>query len=107
MMEGSSVEKRISTNGGTRVTRRKLQTPGIAKICKDRKHGGTRACGLGRACVTMQLQKSEREKPHSGKTKSQSPTKTPCNQPAIAILTHTIFCKYACMGSQDDPDAPR
>ena len=28
-------------------------------------------------------------KPHSGKTKSQSPTKTPCNQPAIAILTHT------------------
>ena len=36
-----------------------------------------------------QLQKSEREKPHSGKTKSQSPTKTPCNQPAIAILPHT------------------
>ena len=31
-----------------------------------------------------ELQKSEREKPHSGKTKSQSPTKTPCNQPAIA-----------------------
>ena len=29
------------------------------------------------------------EKPHSGKTKSQSPTKTPCNQPGIAILTHT------------------
>ena len=25
---------------------------------------------------------------HSGKTKSQSPTKTPCNQPAIAILRH-------------------
>ena len=29
------------------------------------------------------------EKPHSGKTKSHSPTKTPCNQPAIAILPHT------------------
>ena len=26
------------------------------------------------------LQKSEREKPHSGKTKSQSPTKTPCSR---------------------------
>ena len=25
---------------------------------------------------------------HSGKTKSHSPTKSPCNQPAIAILTH-------------------
>ena len=39
--------------------------------------------------VQIRIQKSEREKPHSGKTKSQSPTKTPCNQPAIAILTHT------------------
>ena len=36
----------------------------------------------------VQLHKSEREKPHSGKTKNHSPTKTPCNQPAIAILTH-------------------
>ena len=40
-------------------------------------------------CTHNRLQKSEREKQHSGKTKSQSPTKTPCNQPAIAILTHT------------------
>ena len=39
-------------------------------------------------CWIIVLQKSEREKPHSGKTKSHSPTKTPCNQPAIAILTH-------------------
>ena len=38
------------------------------------------------------LQKSEREKPHSGKTKSQSPTKTPCNQPAIfsGEVLHTV-----------------
>ena len=41
------------------------------------------------------LQKSEREKPHSGKTNSHSPTETPCNQPAIAILTqsHPVVTK--------------
>ena len=35
-----------------------------------------------------QLQKSEREKPHSGETNQHAPTQTLCNQPAIAVLTH-------------------
>ena len=46
-------------------------------------------CVVASGCGPKKLQKSEREKPHSGRTKSLSPTKTPCNQPAIAILTHT------------------
>ena len=37
---------------------------------------------------TLQLQKSEGEKPHSGETSQHAPTQTPCNQPAIADLTH-------------------
>ena len=41
------------------------------------------------------LQKSEREKPHSGKTKSQSTTKAPCNQPAIAIRILTQKLIYS------------
>ena len=35
------------------------------------------------------LQKSEREKPHCGETTHDAPTQTPCNQPGIAIVTHT------------------
>ena len=39
-------------------------------------------------CTREELQKSEREKPHSGETNQHAPTQTPCNQPAIAVLTH-------------------
>ena len=49
---------------------------------------GGRSCSAGERPGTSeleQLQKSEREKPHRGKTKSQSPTKTPCNQPASQL----------------------
>ena len=38
--------------------------------------------------ATVELQKSEREKTHCGKTNQHAPTQTPCNQPAIAVLTH-------------------
>ena len=56
-------------------------------VC-DLLHETTMSC-----CV--QLQKSEREKPHSGKTKSHPPTKTLCNQPAIAIVTHAQTLRAA------------
>ena len=42
------------------------------------------------ACASCEwLQRSEREKPHCGETNQHAPTQTPCNQPAIAVLTHT------------------
>ena len=36
----------------------------------------------------LHLQKSEREKPQCGETTQHAPTQTPCNQAAIAIVTH-------------------
>ena len=35
-----------------------------------------------------ELQKRGREKPHYGETTQHAPTQTPCNQPAIAVLTN-------------------
>ena len=46
------------------------------------------------------LQKSEREKPHSGETTQHASTQTPCNQPAITSVTrvqtqHTLTAQPA------------
>ena len=51
----------------------------------------TGPCGDGCSVVLSYtpLRKSEREKPHGGETNQHAPTQTPCNQPAIAALTHT------------------
>ena len=44
--------------------------------------------------ATQESQKSEREKPHGGETNQHAPTQTPCNQPAIAVLTHTDSAQF-------------
>ena len=53
--------------------------------CRDRP---ARVSVIGGGVGTNVLQKSEREKPHCGETTQHAPTQTPCNQPAIAIVTH-------------------
>ena len=43
---------------------------------------------LGSSWLICSYKRAKREKPHSGETNEHAPTQTPCNQPAIAVLTH-------------------
>lgn len=62
-------------------------TPGVQKVCIDvRVHKRNEAWP-----VVMKLEssdKGEREKPHRGGSNQHALTQTPCDHPAITVLTH-------------------